>query len=71
MNANRYPVYVLNQKIENEGLNPAAYKLRAGDFDVMVTRPGYQTVRMTGIRVGRDECHVIPVAVAVDLRPGS
>lgn len=43
----------------------------AGDFEVVVTRAGYETVRVPGIRVGRDECHVIPVSLTVDLRPRS
>jgi hypothetical protein len=43
---------------------------RAGVFEVRVERAGYQPAAVTGIRVSADECHVIPVAVAVDLRRG-
>jgi hypothetical protein len=42
---------------------------RAGSFEVSVVRTGYLPTAVTNVRVGRDECHVIPVAVTVDLRP--
>jgi hypothetical protein len=42
---------------------------RAGEFEVRVSRPGYQDARVAGVRVTADECHVIPVAVPIDLRP--
>jgi hypothetical protein len=60
--------YVLRQTGDCRYAGPEE---RAGDFDVVVTRPGYEAKRVAGIRVGRDECHVIPVSVTVDLRPGS
>lgn len=44
---------------------------RSGIFEVVATRSGYRAVRVTGVRVSRDECHVIPVAVTVDMHPGS
>ncbi len=62
------PSYVLRQTGDCRYAGPEE---RSGDFDVVVTRPGYEAKRVTGIRVGRDECHVIPVALTVDLRPGS
>jgi trypsin-like peptidase len=37
--AARYPVDILNHKIEDEPLNPAAYRLRAGDFMVTAVTP--------------------------------
>jgi hypothetical protein len=40
-----------------------------GEFEVVVTRTGYEARRVTGIRVTADECHVIPVQLSVDLRP--
>jgi hypothetical protein len=44
---------------------------RSGVFEVHAIRAGYQAASMGNVRVGRDECHVIPVAVTVDLHPGS
>jgi len=44
---------------------------RHGDFEVRVVRAGYVGGAVSGIPVSRDECHVIPVAVTVDLRPAS
>lgn len=41
---------------------------RAGEFEVIATRPGYEEARVRGIRVTADECHVIPVALTVNLR---
>ena len=40
---------------------------RAGQFEVFAARPGYETTSVRGIRVGRDECHVIPVQLTVDV----
>jgi hypothetical protein len=42
---------------------------RPGVFEVAVEKAGYRTARVAGIRVGRDECHVIPVQLAVDVQP--
>ena len=42
---------------------------RDGVFEVRANRAGYGPAFVAGIRVGRDECHVIPVAVTVDLHP--
>lgn len=44
---------------------------RAGVFEVRATRPGYEAASVGNISVGADECHVIPVSLTVDLRPGS
>ena len=41
---------------------------RAGEFDVFVSRTGYASRRVAGIVVGRDECHVIPVQLTVDVQ---
>src|SRR5207248_3051705 len=35
----RYPVELLNHKIENEPLNPLAYRMRAGDFMITAVTP--------------------------------
>ena len=43
---------------------------RDGTFEVRATRAGYAGAGVSNVRVGKDECHVIPVAVTVDLRPG-
>ena len=43
---------------------------RKGAFEVRATRPGYQAASTT-VTVAADECHVIPVSLTVDLRPGS
>jgi Trypsin-like peptidase domain len=37
--AARYPVDILNHKIENEPLNPAVYRMNAGDFIVIAVTP--------------------------------
>ena len=42
---------------------------RPGVFELRVDRAGYESAAVSGIRVSADECHVIPVAVTVDLRP--
>jgi hypothetical protein len=44
---------------------------RSGVFEVRAVRARYQAASMGNVRVDRDECHVIPVALTVDLRPGS
>ena len=41
---------------------------RAGVYDVRASRAGYEASGTTGVRVTRDECHVIPVRVTVQLR---
>jgi hypothetical protein len=41
---------------------------RAGEFRLYATAPGYETTRVAGVVVGRDECHVIPVRLTVDLQ---
>ena len=40
-----------------------------GAFELRVGRAGYSSVVVPNIQVGRDECHVIPVQVTVDLQP--
>jgi Trypsin-like peptidase domain len=35
----RYPVEILNRKIETEPLNPVAYRMRAGDFMITAVTP--------------------------------
>lgn len=42
---------------------------RAGTYEVRVSKGGYEPAVQTGVRVTADECHVIPVRVAVQLRP--
>ena len=44
---------------------------RDGVFEVRAARSGYEDATVPGVRVARDECHVIPVAVTVELRPAS
>jgi hypothetical protein len=39
LNPNRYPVALLNHKIESEPLDPEAYKLDGGEFDITVLTP--------------------------------
>jgi hypothetical protein len=41
---------------------------RAGTYEIRATRAGYETGTMNGVRVTRDECHVIPVMVSIQLR---
>jgi hypothetical protein len=41
---------------------------RAGVYELRVTRPGYESASITGVRVTRDVCHVIPVKVTVQLK---
>ena len=40
----------------------------AGNFEVRASKAGYETATRT-VRVDADECHVMQVQVAVDLRP--
>jgi hypothetical protein len=44
---------------------------RAGVFEVRASRGGYEAASVAGVRVTADECHVIPVALTVDLRRAS
>lgn len=41
---------------------------RAGLYEVRATRAGYEPARTTSFRVTRDECHVIPVRVIVQMQ---
>jgi len=41
---------------------------RAGTYAVLVRAPGYQDWQRSGVRVDRDLCHVIPVALTARLR---
>jgi len=41
---------------------------RAGVYEIRATGTGYETVTMSGVRVTRDECHVIPVMVTIQMR---
>ena len=41
---------------------------RAGVYEIRVTRPGYESTSITGVRVTRDLCHVIPVRVTVQFK---
>lgn len=40
---------------------------RAGLYEVRAARAGYEPARTTSVRVTRDECHVIPVRVLVQM----
>lgn len=42
---------------------------RAGTYEVTVSKAGYSTAILRNLVVGRDECHVIPVASTVTLTP--
>jgi hypothetical protein len=63
--------YELHGTGDPQGCGYAGPYERAGVFEVRATRPGYQAASVGNVRVGADECHVIPVALTVDLRPGS
>ncbi len=41
---------------------------RAGLYEVRATRVGYEPAATTSVRVTRDECHVIPVRVVVEMQ---
>jgi hypothetical protein len=41
---------------------------RAGVYAVRATKAGYETSTTNDVRVTRDECHVIPVMVTIQLR---
>jgi hypothetical protein len=40
---------------------------RAGVYEIRATRVGYETGTLSGVRVTRDECHVIPVRVTIQM----
>jgi hypothetical protein len=63
--------YELDRTGDPQGCGYAGPYERAGVFEVRATRPGYQAASVGNVRVNADECHVIPVSVNVDLRPGS
>jgi hypothetical protein len=45
---------------------------RAGLYEVLATRAGYEPARTTATRVTRDECHVVPVRMMLQMqRSGS
>ncbi len=44
---------------------------RAGTYTVVVRNPGYRDWRATGVRVTRDECHVITQTLTARLEPNS
>lgn len=41
---------------------------RSGVFTVLVRAPGFQDWQQSNVRIGRDACHVIPVALTARLR---
>jgi hypothetical protein len=41
---------------------------RPGSYELEVSRAGFATARASIVRVERDECHVIPVRVSIELR---
>jgi hypothetical protein len=41
---------------------------RAGLYEVRATRAGYEPASTTSVRVTRDECHVIPVRVIIQMQ---
>jgi hypothetical protein len=63
--------YELDRTGDPQGCGYAGPYERAGVFEVRATRPGYQAASVGNVRVDADECHVIPVSLNVDLRPGS
>lgn len=40
---------------------------RPGVYELSASRPGYRPATVTGVRVGADECHVIPIQVTVEM----
>lgn len=44
---------------------------RAGTYTVRIGRPGYFAFTRNNVVVGRDECHVIPVAIQANLNPAA
>jgi hypothetical protein len=40
---------------------------RAGTYEVRASRAGFSPTTMTDIRVGADECHVIPARVVIEM----
>ena len=40
---------------------------RAGVYEVRVSKAGYQPASVSNVRVGEDECHVIPVKLTISL----
>lgn len=44
---------------------------RAGTYTVTVTKPGYSEWRTTGVRVTRDECHVVTETLTARLQVSS
>ena len=41
---------------------------RAGVYAIRASKAGYEATTLSGIRVSRDECHVIPVRVTIQMR---
>jgi hypothetical protein len=61
--------YELRRSGPAESCTYAGPEERAGVFEVRASKPGYEPATIGGVRVNRDECHVIPVQVSLDLRP--
>ena len=62
--------YELRPLGEATGCTYSGPEERSGLFDVRVTKAGYEDAAVTNVRVTADECHVIPVQLTVDVRPG-
>jgi hypothetical protein len=57
--------------LQTDGIQLGSWPLlgeRSGVFTVLVRAPGYQDWQQSSVRIGRDACHVIPVALTARLR---
>jgi hypothetical protein len=61
--------YTLRPAGSPEACTYAGPEERPGLFDVSATRSGYDSSSLRNVRVDRDECHVIPVQLTLELRP--
>jgi hypothetical protein len=56
---------------DSTGCTYAGPEERAGIFEVRVSRSGYAAAVVANVQVTADVCHVIPVALTVDLHPSA
>lgn len=67
----RAPGYTETLQAFPDSLNFAGAIERSGDYDVTITKPGYQAWSRTGVEVGEGHCHVDTATLDARIRPVS
>lgn len=61
----------LNPPMEGDSVFSGEVYERPGTYDLSITHAGHLPWEQRGVRVARDECHVIPARITARLRPAS